>query len=86
MAARKTTTKRASSAAKKSAGAAAKAPARAAENDHPRRSGLVQRIGQLGMHLPGEAVQPLRPVERDAGDVLGLVENEGVVGHRGSFQ
>ena len=62
--------------------AGAKAAAGACKNDDPRAFRFVERRLQLGMHGAGEAVQPVGPVERDAGDAVRLIEHDGfVAGH-----
>ena len=46
----------------------AKAAAGAGQDHHPRIAELAERVAQLAVHLRGEAVEPVGPVEGDAGD------------------
>ena len=59
--------------------------ARAGEQQHARIAvsrDPRQRVAQLGMHLGGEAVQPVRPVQRDARDAVTGFEADLLVVHR----
>ena len=53
----------------------------AGEDDDARVGGGVERLGELGVHRAGEAVEPVGAVEGDAGDAVGEGEGDGVGGH-----
>ena len=61
--------------------AGAETAARASKHDHPRVADCLEHLAKLGVHLRGEAVEPVGPVERDAGNRPVQREVDGLVSH-----
>ena len=51
-----------------------------------RASAVVERGAQRAMHILGEGIEPLRPVERDDAKAGAQVNEDGVLVHRASLQ
>jgi hypothetical protein len=62
--------------------ACAEAAAGAGQDDDPRVGDLVQRFLELFVHRGREAVQPVRPIERDSGDRPVMLDDDVLIlGH-----
>ena len=59
----------------------AEAASRAGQHDDARIAEVGERVAQLLVHLRGEAVEPVGPVERDPGDRAVRLEVDGLVSH-----
>src|SRR4029453_9257888 len=53
----------------------------AGQHQHARLVELAERVGDLLVHLDGEAVEPVRAVENEAGDAGLQLELDGFVSH-----